>query len=320
MLSKEDFVNSPLLEAKDFAQALEICGDFRKKDPTDRCIVHLQNGLSEGNFVFPYSDFMISCDEGAHEISGSRYAKMLDEKGQELSTWKTATLKVTGNHNLFENLEIKNTAGDPENKGQEVALAVYGDDNLFLKCALSSTQDTLFVGPLPDDLSTRYLGFIPEDERYHEGNCRNYFFHCAIFGSVDFIFGAGQADFLECAIGSIDDGRETSYVCAPAHSLKDDFGFLFYQCSFIAAGAKKSSVYLARPWRDYGKAVFVECAYGAHIKPEGFSEWNTEKRYLTARFEEYPLQKGRVSWVKNKESAPLEERYCAEIAQLKLVD
>lgn len=319
MPTLEEFAHSETIYADDFAKAIAICGDLRKKAPSKPFHLILRKSETRGNFLFPYENFFLEGEEGASLI-GSLYAKMKDEQGNELSTWKTATLKVTGSHNLFKNLIIINDSGEPEMKGQEVALAIYGDDNLFANCTLRSTQDTLFVGPLPDDLSTRYIGFIPDSERYHEGNTHNRFLFNTIKGSVDFIFGAGKASFYHCDIVSVNDGRKEAYVSAPAHSLKDDFGFLFYQCSFIAAGAKKSSVYLARPWRDYGKAVFVECAYGAHIKPEGFSEWNTEKRYLTARFEEYPLQKGRVSWVKNKESAPLEERYCAEIAQLKLVD
>jgi pectinesterase len=312
MLTLKDFEHAESYSAKDFIEALRICEDLRKKDAQKPYIILLEEGCSKGNFIFPYSHFLLRSKKGQHELSGSLYAKMKDDNGEELSTWKTATLKVTGSHNLFIGFTIENTAGDPANKGQEVALALYGDDNLFYDCTFRSTQDTLFVGPLPDDLSTRYIGFIPENERYHEGNTTNYLLTCAISGSVDFIFGAGKADFYQCKIGSVDDGREVSYVSAPAHSLKDDFGFFFDQCAFVSEGAKENSVYLARPWRDYGKSVFASCTYESHIKGEGFAEWNDEKRYRTARFEEYPLQNLRVSWVKNNKSAPLPERYVLE--------
>lgn len=316
MLSATAFVNAEEYVATDFTNLLAICADLRKKDPEKPYIITLQEGVNEGPFVFPFSHFAIRLRQASPLLRASLYAKMKDAAGSELTTWKTATLKVTGSHNLFEGLRIENNAGDPASKGQEVALAVYGDDNVFVDCVLVSTQDTLFVGPLPDDLATRYLGFIPEDERYHEGNTRNDFYHCAIFGSVDFIFGAGAAVFYQCALFSVNDGREESYVSAPAHSLKDDFGFLFHQCAFLPQGVAPQSVFLARPWRDYGKAVFHECAYENHIKKEGFAEWNSEQRYRTARFEEYPLQPSRVPWVKNKESAPLPERYQKAIAAI----
>ena len=315
MPTLEEFAHSETIYADDFAKAIAICGDLRKKAPSKPFHLILRKSETRGNFLFPYENFFLEGEEGASLI-GSLYAKMKDEQGNELSTWKTATLKVTGSHNLFKNLIIINDSGEPEMKGQEVALAIYGDDNLFANCTLRSTQDTLFVGPLPDDLSTRYIGFIPENERYNEGNTQNDFVSCHISGSVDFIFGAGKASFYRSVIGSVDDGREAAYVSAPAHSLKDDFGFYFDHCCFVNEGAKPQSIYLARPWRDYGKAVFAYCSYENHIKTEGFSEWNAEQRYRTARFEEYPLQKGRVAWTKNKENAPLPERYRVESKRL----
>lgn len=315
MPTLDEFAQAETIYADDFVKALAICKDLREKTSSKPYHLKIRKSLSKGNFFFPYDHFFIEGEEGAI-LSGSLYAKMKDEKGEELSTWKTATLKVTGNHNLFKDLTILNEAGDPETKGQEVALAIYGDGNLFAHCTLRSTQDTLFIGPLPDDLSTRYIGFIPENERYHEGNTRNDFISCHISGSVDFIFGAGQASFYRCVLGSLNDGRETAYVTAPAHSLKDDFGFYFDHSCFVNEGVRPQSIYLARPWRDYGKSVFAYCSYENHIKAEGFSEWNKEERYRTARFEEYPLQEGRVSWTKNKENAPLPERYQAESKRL----
>jgi len=315
MPTREDFAQSEIISVPSFSKALEICRDLRKKDLLKPYILSFDEGVSLGNFIFPYSHFYLLAKKG-HVLKGSLYAKMKDEKGEELSTWKTATLKVTGDDNLVEGFTIENNAGDPETKGQEVALALYGDDNLFFNDTLLSTQDTLFVGPLPDDLSTRYIGFIPDNERYHEGNTHNRFLFNTIKGSVDFIFGAGKASFYHCDIVSVNDGRKEAYVSAPAHSLKDDFGFLFASCHFINGGVEKHSIYLARPWRDYGKSVFVSCTYDEHIKDEGFAEWNNEQRYRTARFEEYPLQKERVSWTKNQKSAPLPERYDEEIRLL----
>ena len=237
------------------------------------------------------------------KLVSKHYANELDENGNERTTWKTAALKITGSHNLFCDLRVENVSGDPATKGQEVALGIYGDDNVFLNGFFSSTQDTLFVGPLPDDLCTRYRGFLPENERYFEGMARSYFFSCQIEGSVDFIFGAGQALFLDCRLITVQDGRETTYVAAPSHSLKDPFGFVFHRCSFEKKGdVLSNSAYLARPWRDYGKAVFLACRYEDHIKSDGFSDWNGEGRDATARFLESPLLPTRVLWAKEEKN------------------
>ena len=46
-------------------------------------------------------------------------------------------------------------------------------------------------------------------------------------------------------------------------------------------------VYLARPWRNYGTAAFIDCSYGKHISKLGFNKWNNTNRDKTARFYEY---------------------------------
>lgn len=59
-----------------------------------------------------------------------------------------------------------------------------------------------------------------------------------------------------------------------------------------------SSVFLARPWRDYGKASFVQCTYGTHIDVRGFDKWNDTFRDKTARFGEDVHCPGRVAWTR----------------------
>ncbi len=308
MISKAFFKNSPSYSVRTYEELIQLCSRLRKENKTKPYIIYIEEGRVENNnLVFPFSFFYI-INKG-HILESSLYAKLLDQEGNELTTWKTAALKITGSHNIFENLIINNNAGSPEIKGQEVALAIYGDDNIFINCQSSSTQDTLFVGPLPDDLCTRYIDFLPQDERYFEGNPTNYFSNCHISGSVDFIFGAGKAIFDNCRFTTVNDKRNESYVVAPAHSLKDDFGYLFYQCDFdFETGVKPQTIFLARPWRDYGKAVFAYCKYQDHIAKEGFKDWSDVNRTRTARFEEYPLQKGRVSWTHNQKDE-LDKKY-----------
>lgn len=315
MLSPRDFASAKTYEASSWASLLLLCATLRKKDKDALYRIELSEGIEEGNFSFPYSRFYLSAKKG-HTLLGHRYAKELDEEGKELTTWRTATLKVTGDNNVFENLSVLNDAGDPVTKGQEVALAVYGSNNYFLRCHLVSTQDTLFSGPLPKDLEVRYRGFLPDAERFHFEPVCNYYLQNRIEGTVDFIFGAGGAVFLQCDLFSLDDGRNEYYVSAPSHELDETFGYLFQECRFLSGGAKDNTVYLSRPWRDYGLCVFSKCQYGPHIKKEGYSEWNELERKKTCRYEEYPLLEGRVPWLRNKKSAQLPERYVDIINRL----
>lgn len=224
------------------------------------------------------------------------YANKLDVQGREYNTFRTWTVAVCADDVEMQGLSIVNDALDPAEKGQEVALSVYGDRFRMEDCVLRSTQDTLFLGPLPPDLIERYDGFLP-DELRQDRLLSQAFVRCRIEGSVDFIFGCGAAVFDDCAIVSVFDGRDHGYVAAPAHSLSQSEGFAFRRCSFIKEeGVPDRSHFLARPWRDYGFAVFEDCTYGNHIRPEGFDPWRDSGRDQTARFYETPAVPGRVSW------------------------
>jgi pectinesterase len=99
---------------------------------------------------------------------------------------------------------------------------------------------------------------------------RAYFHRCEVAGSVDFIFGAGQAVFDECRIVSRDRGSRTNngYVTAPSTNGDPD---------------------------AVGSAVFIECWMDDHIGAKGWDRmsmvdstgnrtwWEPE----TARFFEY---------------------------------
>lgn len=226
------------------------------------------------------------------------YALKLDEQGREYNTFRTWTLAVCADGTSMRGLSIVNDALDPAVKGQEVALSVYGNDFYMEDCTLRSTQDTLFLGPLPDDLIVRYDGFLP-DELRQARPLRQSFSHCRIEGSVDFIFGCGETLFDQCEIVSVFDGRSVGFVAAPAHELRQNEGFLFRRCRFSAGeNVADGTVFLARPWRDYGLCRFEDCVCAPHIAKAGFDPWRDSGRDRSARFYETPAVPGRVSWVR----------------------
>ncbi len=226
------------------------------------------------------------------------YARKRDERGREFVTFRTWTAAVCADNVTMRSLAVVNDALHPEVKGQEVALTVYGDNFLMEDCRLTSTQDTLFSGPLPDDLIDRYDGFLPDELRLRK-ECGQVFRRCLIEGTVDFIFGCGDALFEDCEIRSLNDARGHGYVAAPAHERRQERGFVFRNCRMTRApGVPDGCVYLARPWRDYGLCVFENCRYDAHINPEGFDKWENTERDKTARFYESPPRPGRVPWAR----------------------
>ena len=226
----------------------------------------------------------------------NEYARMRDALGAEWNTFRTYTLAVCGDGVSIRGITVENDARTPEVKGQEVALSVVATDFCMEDCRLVSTQDTLFVGPLPSDLIGRYEGFLVDELRSGYW-MRQRFTRCCIAGTVDFIFGGGETVFENCELRTLVDARGTSYVAAPSHAPVQEAGFLFRNCRFTCeAGVKPGSVYLARPWRDYGMCRFEHCVYDTHIAPEGFDKWNDTHRDKTARFYETPEISGRVKW------------------------
>ena len=228
------------------------------------------------------------------------WARKLDRYGLEYNTFRTWTLAVCAEKVTMRDLAVVNDALNPAERGQEIALTVYGDGFTMEDCVLRSTQDTLFSGPLPPDLIDRYFGFLPDELRRGEP-LNQQFTRCRIEGTVDFIFGSGTARFDECELRSVYDRRGIGYVAAPSHSRNQTEGFTFSRCRFtaeetVAAG----SVYLARPWRDYGLCRFENCTYGPHIAPAGFDPWQDSGRERTARFYERPTVEGRTAWAKSE--------------------
>lgn len=229
------------------------------------------------------------------------YARKRHAVGGEYNTFRTYTLAVCADGVTLRDLSVVNDALQPESKGQEVALSVVGSGFRMENCTLSSTQDTLFAGPLPSDLIGRYEGFLLDGLR-RGGPMTQVFRSCKIEGTVDFIFGCGEALFDRCEIRSLYDAREVGYAAAPAHGRNQREGFRFRDCAFTCEeGVAPGSVYLARPWRDYGMCRFENCTYGPHIAAAGFDPWNGTRRDLTARFWETPEVSGRVAWI-NRES------------------
>ena len=112
---------------------------------------------------------------------------------------------------------------------------------------------------------------------------RQYYQDCYVEGHVDFIFGNGTAVFENCTIHSKGQG----YVTAQWRlSDAETNGFVFRNCRLTGADTGKGA-YLGRPWRPYGRVVFIDCWMDAHIKPEGWDNWRDPAREKTARFAEY---------------------------------
>lgn len=278
---------------------------FDKAQPGS--VIHLSAGVYRQKTVIRTPGLtLIGAGVDKTRIVFDDYARKRDAQGFEYITFRSYTMAVCTDGVHMRGLSIINDAFNPEVKGQEVALHICGSDFSMTECTLTSTQDTLFLGPLPPDLIERYEGFLPDDFR-RGGEMVQRFTGCTVEGTVDFIFGCGNAVFEDCCIRSLQDLRKVGYVAAPAHSLEQQHGFVFRNCQICCEdGVLPGTVYLARPWRDYGLVRFENCSYGKHISPAGFDKWNDTQRDRTARFFEEPALDGRVGWINRSETIKME--------------
>jgi pectinesterase len=55
----------------------------------------------------------------------------------------------------------------------------------------------------------------------------------------------------------------------------------------LTSNAPPQSVYLGRPWRNHSKVCFLNCWLGAHVKQEGWHNWNKVEAETTVNYAEY---------------------------------
>jgi pectinesterase len=109
--------------------------------------------------------------------------------------------------------------------------------------------------------------------------------------------------FLDCEIHS----KRNGYLTAASTPKDAPYGFVFLNCRLT--GVADARVYLGRPWRDYAHVLFLNCALGPHIRPEGWHNWNQPERETTARYGEFGSTgpganpDGRVKWSRQLSAA-----------------
>ena len=119
----------------------------------------------------------------------------------------------------------------------------------------------------------RKCRFLAWQDTLYAKNGRQYYLDSYIEGRVDFIFGQAAAVFETCEIHSKADG----YLTAPMRfAANEPAGFVFNKCRLTASNTK-DGVYLGRPWRDYGRTVFLNTEMGEHIRPDGWNHWLPER-------------------------------------------
>ena len=266
-------------------EAIDAVPDYSHGDVTT---ILVKEGVYKERIVIPAGkqDLVIrGAGMDKTVLTYDNYARKMWPDGRfEIGTSGSASLYVHADRVTFEDLTIENSAGDGSIVGQAVALFTDGDRLLFNRCRIAAFQDTIYT-------FGTYNG---------RGKAkRSLYIDCIIEGTTDFIFGPGIAYFERCTIVS----KKDSYITAASTHQGQQYGYVFHDCK-LTAEPGVTKVYLGRPWRPYARTVFIGCEMGAHIRPEGWHDWNKPEAHKTAFYAEYGCSgpgaaaAGRVKWAR----------------------
>jgi pectinesterase len=269
----------------DYVVAADGSGDFaRIQEAIDavphlranRTVIFIKKGTYKEKLLLPSTKTNVTfIGEDVHTtiLTWDDYASKPNRFGENIGTSGSASFFVNGDGFEAYNLTFENSSGPV---GQAVAVRIDGDKVKFENCRFLGFQDTLYL---------------------HGDRSRQYYKNCYIEGTVDFIFGSATALFENCEIRC----KKGGYITAASTPLGKDYGLVFLSCR-ITADAPDARFYLGRPWRNYAKTVFVQCYLDAHIRTEGWHNWNKPEAEQSVVYAEYlsygsgAATEGRVSW------------------------
>ncbi|KAF8394601.1 hypothetical protein HHK36_020815 [Tetracentron sinense] len=237
-----------------------------------RYIIHVKKGIYRENIDLKKKKtniMLVGDGMGVTVVSGNRNFM------QGWTTFRTATVAVSGKGFIARDMTIRNTAG-PENH-QAVALRVDSDHSAFFRCSVEGYQDTLYAHSL-----------------------RQFYRECNIYGTIDFIFGNGAAVLQNCNIFTrkplplqkvtiTAQGRKNPYQ-STGFSIQDSFVYATYP------------TYLGRPWKQYSRTVFMNTYMTNQVQPRGWLEWAGDFALSSLFYGEYKNYgpgsslAGRVRW------------------------
>ncbi|KAE8706437.1 putative pectinesterase/pectinesterase inhibitor 22 [Hibiscus syriacus] len=194
---------------------------------------------------------------------------------QGWTTFRTATVAVSGKGFIARDITFRNTAG-PENH-QAVSLRVDSDQSAFFRCSIEGYQDTLYSHSL-----------------------RQFYRECNIYGTIDFIFGNGATVLQNCKIFTRAPLplQKVTITAQGRKNPNQNTGFSI-QNSYILA---TQPTYLGRPWKPYSRTVYLNTYMNGLVQPRGWLEWYGNFGLNTLWYGEYrnygpgASLSGRIKW------------------------
>ena len=294
-----------MIVAKDGSGAfttIQEAVDSIPENNKERVTIYIKEGIYKEKLVItkPFISLIGMSPENV-VITYDDYARKQLPGGEEMGTFASYSVFIGADYFAAKNITFENSAGYGTVVGQAVAVYAGGTQVEFHHCRFLGRQDTLFTGPLPPKpIEGNTFGGPMEGKE--KKPCETFFYDCYLEGDIDFIFGSATAVFQSCDIFSLDRKEETNgFITAASTPEGQPFGYVFIDCR-LKSEAAPETVYLGRPWRDYAKTVFINCWMDAHIKKEGWHNWDKKRAETTTFYAEYNStgpggkMKNRVQW------------------------
>lgn len=187
----------------------------------------------------------------------------------KIGTMHTATFGNEAAGFIARGMTFRNEAG-PEGH-QAVAFRSMGDRAALFDCSFEASQDTLYYQTL-----------------------RQFYRNCRIYGTIDFIFGKGDAVIQDSEIivrkpmpnqfNTVSaDGREIA---------RGSNGLVIQNCrivpdDYLFPTRFQIPTYLGRPWSPYALTVVMQSELGDFIRPEGWKIWDGANNHKTCEMYEF---------------------------------
>lgn len=236
--------------------------DAVPKNNKQRIVIYIKNGTYYEKLHLDSTKDLVTLigeDKFKTILTYNDHTGKLSPAGDTINTRTSWSFMIKGRDFIARNITFDNNAGFTA--GQAVAVEVQGDKAAFFDCRFTGNQDVLFT---------------------NSDNSRQYYEHCYIEGTTDFIFGSSTAWFEQCHIHS----KKNSHITAASTPQAHRFGYVFNDCVFTADTAV-NRVSLGRPWRPYASVTYINCYLDRHILPRGWDNWKNAPNEKTARYAEY---------------------------------
>lgn len=250
----KDLVDGENIYGKIACSNLQEC--FNKVKSGD--IIYLKSEMYYGKFTLRTPDVtLIGTDDSVISYDAYHGEKIRECDGGDgvkvYGTTGSTTFLVTPMASGFKmfNVTVQNTHKHDADRNQAVAFKMDAEGGYFEECKFYGCQDTLYISK--ND---------------------NVFYKCIISGTIDFIFGAGNAILEKCHIICRANETDFNYICAPSTRSVNPYGLFFYKCT-VSVVKGDADIYLGRPWYDVGakneltpRALFYMCSLPSDLKLE----------------------------------------------------